>query len=122
MYRPLPPCVTIRNSEIHGMGIFATEMIFSGTDLGIAHVKLPSFPHGYCRTPLGGFYNHSNEPNCILIEGSSIFQHDYLSYWPEPKVEASESYLIVKRLFTVKDIKQGEEITCSYTLYDLEAD
>ena len=104
------------------MGIFATEMIFSGTDLGIAHVKLPSFPHGYCRTPLGGFYNHSNEPNCILIEGSSIFQHDYLSYWPEPKVEASESYLIVKRLFTVKDIKQGEEITCSYTLYDLEAD
>jgi len=25
-------------------------------------------------------------------------------------------------LFTVKDIKQGEEITCSYTLYDLEAD
>jgi SET domain-containing protein len=120
MYKPLPPCLTIKKSEIHGLGVFATSNIYAGCDLGIAHVKLPSFPQGYCRTPLGGFYNHSDEPNCILIEGSSIFQHDYLEYWPEPQAKASSNYLIVKRLFTIQDIKCGHEVTCGYTLYEHE--
>ena len=100
MYTPLPPCLTIKKSDIHGLGIFATSNIYSGCDLGIAHVKLPGFPQGYCRTPLGGFYNHSDEPNCKLID----------SY---------EYNLSVKRLVTIKDIAVGEELTCKYTLYSL---
>ncbi|SVD25497.1 uncharacterized protein METZ01_LOCUS378351 [marine metagenome] len=100
MYRPLPSCLTIKNSEIHGLGVFALESIDQGTDLGIAHVKMVEwlkFPQDFCRTPLGGFYNHSDDPNCKLIDSG-----------------------VAKRLITVKNIKEGEEITCSYTLYNLE--
>ena len=122
MYRPLPPCVTIKKSEIHGMGIFAIETIYPGTDLGIAHIKLDGFPHGYCRTPLGGFYNHSDDPNCRLISGTDIVHHDYMEYWPEPKIKEATFFYLVKRLMVTRNINQGEEITCSYTLYDLEAD
>ena len=113
MYTPLPPCLTIKKSEIHGLGIFATSNIYSGCDLGIAHVKLPGFPQGYCRTPLGGFYNHSDEPNCTLIEGTELYQL-------EPVVKSSTIFLVVKKLFTIQDIKCGHEITCSYSLYQME--
>ena len=113
MYKPLPPCLTIKKSDIHGLGIFATSNISSGCDLGIAHVKLPGFPQGYCRTPLGGFYNHSDEPNCTLIEGTELYQL-------EPVVKSSTIFLIVKKLFTIQDIKCGHEITCSYSLYQME--
>ena len=98
-YRPLPDCLTIKESSIHGLGIFATGSISKGTDLGIAHVEMVEwlkFPQNYCRTPLGGFYNHSDDPNCKLVD--------------------SDCY---KRLVSIKDIKEGEEITCVYTLYDL---
>jgi len=98
-YRPLPDSLTIKKSDIHGLGIFATSSIDKGINLGIAHVKMVewlSFPQNYCRTPLGGFYNHSDNPNCELVD--------------------SDPY---KHLVTIKDIKEGEEITCVYTLYDL---
>jgi len=100
MYRPLPDCLTIKQSLIHGLGLFATEYIPSGFDLGVAHVKVVewlSFPQNHCRTPLGGFYNHSSKPNCKLID-SGLF----------------------KRLVAIKDIKKGEEITCEYTLYEIK--
>ena len=100
MYNPLPDSLTIRRYPIHGLGLFATCDIASGIDLGIAHVHIMDFPQGYCRTPLGGFYNHSDEPNCKLID----------SY---------EYNLSVKRLATIKDIAVGEELTCKYTLYSL---
>ena len=32
MYRPLPPSVTVRQSVIDGLGLFAAEDITSGTD------------------------------------------------------------------------------------------
>ena len=38
MYRPLPNCVTIRESPIEGLGLFATERIPAGTYIGIVHV------------------------------------------------------------------------------------
>ena len=99
-YRPLPECLTIKKSDIHGLGIFATCDIEKDTDLGIAHVEMVewlNFPQGNCRTPLGGFYNHSDPTNCILVD---------CSVW--------------KRLVTIKNIKKGEEITCKYTFYEVE--
>ena len=113
MYTPLPPYLTIKKSEIHGLGVFATANIYTGCDLGIAHVELPGFPQGHCRTPLGGFYNHSDEPNCTLIAGTEL-------YHMQPEVKSSTLFLTVKKLFTLRDIKCGEEITCGYTLYELE--
>ena len=99
-YRPLPDTLTIKESSIHGLGIFALSDVGIGTDLGVAHINIVDFPQGYCRTPLGGFYNHSDEPNCKLID-------DHIGF------------LLVKRLVTIKDIKQGDEITCKYTLYEV---
>ena len=99
MYKPLPPNLTIKQSPIHGLGLFATQDIDEDVDLGIAHVKMVewlSFPQNHCRTPLGAFYNHSDNPNCNL-EGDQI-----------------------KRLITLRQIKSGEEITCKYTLYQLK--
>ena len=66
-YLPLPDCVTIHKSKIHGLGLFATEEIPKGTDLGITHVADDRFKGGLIRLPLGGFINHSNSPNVILV-------------------------------------------------------
>ena len=67
-YTPLPEYLAIGPSDIHGAGIFATEDIPKGIDLGISHVYDPDFQHDYIRTPLGGFMNHSESPNCELID------------------------------------------------------
>ena len=128
MYKPLPNCLTIRESEIHGLGIFATESIDINFDLGIAHVELPNympivprnkyqqyFMQGHCRTPLGGFYNHSEDPNCKLVPSTDLFQFD-------SDAKSSTLFLLVKRLFTLREIEEGEEITCFYTLYKINND
>ena len=71
MYRPLPDFLTIKNSEIEGLGLFATKDIPSGTNLGASHIKLYS---QIIRTPLGAFYNHSTEPNCAKDAQSNAFK------------------------------------------------
>ena len=38
MYRPLPDYVTIRESPIAGLGLFATKKILAGTYIGIVHI------------------------------------------------------------------------------------
>ena len=99
-YNPLPKQVEIRKSPIHGYGLFAKEVIFKGILLGISHIEtdISLFPHGWIRTPLGGFYNHSETPNCMLV-GKRI------------------NGLQVKMLKTRVDIKEGEELTCTYTIW-----
>ena len=62
MYKPLPSNLTIHDSAIHDSGIFAKENIPEQTDLGMTHVELGKL---ILRTPLGGFLNHSDNPNCI---------------------------------------------------------
>ena len=113
-YQPLPSCLTIQKSEIHGLGLFATENIPQGTNLGIAHVLIPhaekTFPQSYCRTPLGGFYNHSDTPNCEI--------KSMIKYFYNP---ASHHRLVttIMELFTIKDIKEGQEVTSKYLLYKI---
>ena len=99
MYQPLPSCLTIKPSPIHGLGLFANQQIPAGHDLGIAHIEMVewmSFPQNHCRTPLGGFYNHSPNPNCQLVSNGNT-----------------------KRLVTTQEIEIDQEITCTYTLYRL---
>ena len=96
-YRPLPNYLHIRRSHIEGHGLFSTKDIADGTELGITHVKDKRFEDGYIRTPLGGFFNHSLEPNCIATP--------------------HEDFIILK---TIKDIKEGEELTADYWLYDFD--
>jgi SET domain-containing protein len=102
MYRPLPKSVTIKNSSIEGLGLFATEFIPSETDLGMTHVYDERFENGYIRLPLGGFFNHSENPNCKVVDES---------------IDNVGNILLHLRLVTIKDIQPGEEITAYYTLY-----
>jgi len=96
-YRPLPNVVTIINSPIDGLGLFATQDIPAGYELGVSHVRDVRFENGYIRTPLGGFYNHSDDPNCEAYK-----DEDFI------------------RLRTIKDVALGEELTGFYWLYDLQ--
>lgn len=97
MYRPLPTSLTIKNSKIEGLGLFSKTKIPKGTLLGLTHVKNDAYEDGYIRTPLGGFFNHSSNPNCEIITIDS-------NLW----------------LKTIKDVAKGEEITAFYTLYNPE--
>ena len=97
IYKPLPDECTIKESGIHGLGLFATTNIDKNHDFGITHIKHPDFMHGYIRTPLGGFFNHSVVPNCKVYKDG-----DYL------------------RLISIMKISAGTEITAKYTLYDPE--
>ncbi len=68
MYSPLPEALTIKESDIHGLGLFAIDNISKSTILGMTHFKHIDYKDGWLRTPLGGFYNHSNTPNCELVD------------------------------------------------------
>ncbi len=93
-YRPLPDGLTIQKSEIDNLGLFATKELKSSVNIGVTHI-IDAQTNDLIRTPLGGFINHSEEPNARLLH------------------LARNSYLVLDR-----DIKAGEEITLKYTMYD----
>ena len=64
MYKPLPDSLTIKTSKVNGLGLFAKEGIAQGTNLGMSHLKISDT---ILRTPLGGFINHSNDPNLVKV-------------------------------------------------------
>jgi len=118
MYKALHSDVTIKKSNIHGLGIFALKSIPKDIVLGVSHVKdndnTGRYLQGYIRTPLGGFINHSKEPNCIKVKPRlKLFPR----HWPILK-EGEEALSIAIR--TKRDIKEGEELTVFYTLYKVD--
>ena len=93
MYQPLPREVQIKMSKIHGEGLFAKEDIDDNTKIGLGWLIVgPEL----IRTPLGGFINHSDEPNTIKIKKDNKYY-----------------------LYSIRDIKKGEEITLKYTFYSV---
>ena len=100
MYQPLPEHLTIAPSSIHKLGLFTEEAIDQGTNLGMSHLK---FDGEIIRTPLGGFINHSDEPNCVRAK---------LRYTNQAKFDYIKWNLIV-----IRDIKKGEELTVTYKFY-----
>lgn len=111
-YRPLPSCLTIKESKIDGLGVFAVEDISKDTDLGVTHLYDFSFKDGFIRTPLGGFINHSEEPNCMMVHVED-YKGLVLPYHNIQPKKATD-----RKLVTIRDIKKGEELTVSYTIYD----
>jgi len=101
-YKPLPKSVAVRVSPIHGYGLFAIDDIPYGTDLGVSHVFAAGFKDNYIRTPLGGFINHRDTPNCYKVKS-----HE----------DSALTYYILQ---TIKDIKKGEELTVAYTIYSVK--
>ena len=134
MYRPLPDGLTIKNSPIEGLGLFATKDIKKNTFIGVTHVRDEQFENKYIRTPLGGFYNHSNDPTVIrmvsdvlpkmkfgdlvdpevnskkLKDGKNDRENMY--YNLHEKSDAKYMFMV-----SIKDIKSGEELTANYNLY-----
>ena len=95
-YKPLPYQLIIADSAISGQGVFTTRRLVQGTLLGISHYRIDG---EYIRTPLGGFINHSDEPNC---QRSQIRVKPGYDKWS---------------LMTLEDIEEGEELTLKYKLY-----
>ena len=60
-YNPLPSGLTVADSGIAGQGVFTTRRLVTGTELGESHYRIDN---QMIRTPLGGFINHADEPNC----------------------------------------------------------
>ena len=134
MYRPLPDGLTIKNSPIEGLGLFTNIEIKKNTFIGITHIRDEQFENKYIRTPLGGFYNHSNEPTIIrmvtdvlpkLKFGDQIdlnatvkkFEDgdttgENLFYNLHEKSDAKYFFMVA-----TKDIKADEELTANYNLY-----
>lgn len=96
-YRPLPDGLYVGMSVIEGNGLFTNKELKEGEEMGITHIRYNSddFHSNYIRTPLGGFMNNTETPNCVLYECGA--------------------YLKLK---VDKDIKVGEELTLTYSLYD----
>jgi hypothetical protein len=104
-WRPLPNFLTIKESTIEGLGLFATEDIKEGCDLGMTHVYDSRFQDNYLRLPLGAFVNHHEIPNCKAV----FFEED---------VEIGKVKHI--RIVALKDIAKGTEITVKYVINKLE--
>jgi len=104
-FKALPDNIEIKDSSIHGQGLFAKEDIPSNTDVGESHLFLMQDWDGetwgrkeWMRTALGAFLNHSEDPNCTV-------SLDYA----------------VGKLITTKSISAGTELTITYTSEAMEA-
>ena len=98
-YRPLPDGLTIKNSPIEGLGLFSTIDIKKNSFIGITHIRDEQFENKYIRTPLGGFFNHSEQPNV--------------------KAEPQGDFI---RLIVIRDIRAGEELFANYWLYKIKSE
>ena len=95
-YNPLPSGIVVADSQISGQGLFTTRKLVMGTLLGISHYRIDG---EYIRTPLGGFINHADEPNC---ERSQVRIRPGFDKW---------------NIMVIEDIEEGEELTLKYKLY-----
>ena len=134
MYRPLPDGLTIKNSPIEGLGLFTSVDIKKNTFIGVTHIRDEQFENKYIRTPLGGFYNHSDDPTVIrmvtdvlpkLKFGDKVdinaevkkfdnggSKGENLFYSLHEKSDAKYFFMVA-----LKDIKAGSELTANYNLY-----
>jgi len=134
MYKPLPKQLTIKKSPIEGLGLYAEEDIKINSFIGVTHVRDEQFENKYIRTPVGGFYNHSNDPNVIRMVSDSLPKLKFGDL-VNPKINTREEedkktdlkdtfYHLQEKsdakymfLISIKNIKTGEEITANYNLY-----
>ena len=96
-YNPLPAGLKVEDSRIAGQGLFTTRRLVMGTLLGISHYRIDG---EYIRTPLGGFINHAETPNC---ERSQVRIRPGFDKWS---------------ITVIEDIDEGCELTLKYKLYE----
>ena len=134
MYRPLPDGLTIKNSPIEGLGLFSNIDIKVNSFIGVTHIRDEQFENKYIRTPIGGFYNHSNDPTVIRMVSDVLPKlkfgdfvdtdintkklkdgkndRENMFYNLNEKSDAKYMFLV-----SIRDIKAGEELTANYNLY-----
>ena len=134
MYRPLPDGLTIKNSPIEGLGLFTNVDIKKNTFIGVTHIRDEQFDNKYIRTPLGGFYNHSNDPTVMRMVSDVLPKlkfgelidprantkklkdckndRENMFYNLNEKSDAKYMFMV-----SIQDIKPGEELTANYNLY-----
>ena len=130
MYRPLPESLTIKKSPIEGLGLYVTKDIKCNIFIGLTHILDERFENNYLRTPLGGFYNHSDFPNVQRMVTNVLPTSKFGDSTPNPdeksevkNIEASREHLypnVYARfmyLVSIKDIKVEEELAANYNLY-----
>ena len=103
-YKPLPDNLTIKESPIHGLGVFSTKDIILNTIIGCySHMIIdePNTSKELQRLNFGGFINHSGNANCKLQLCMEYVNNN-----------RKRSYY---KLETLKDINADEEITLDYT-------
>tara|TARA_Y100001937_G_scaffold58246_1_gene79814 strand:- start:826 stop:1113 length:288 start_codon:yes stop_codon:yes gene_type:complete len=90
-YQALPDGLFIQNSSVAGQGVFTKVKLMSGMELGMSHLLIDDEIY---RSPIGGFINHSEKPNC-------------------------EKYLVGNKYYirTISDIEPLEELFLKYTFY-----
>ena len=93
-YQALPEGLFVSNSPVAGQGLFSKKDLPIGTNLGLSHIIIND---EIIRTPLGGFINHSDSPNCEKYE-----------------FETGRYFLQV-----IKPIGPMEELTLKYTFYSV---
>ena len=92
-YKALIDILNIKDSNVAGQGLYAKVDIPKDTILGVSHVIMDDEIH---RTPLGGFINHSDKPNCIkYLEGNKYY------------------------IKTTKKIRLGNELFLKYSFYEV---
>ena len=90
-YQALPKELHVKDSPIAGQGIFAKEDIDAMMYIGVSHIIIDDI---IWRTPIGGFINHSDDPNCIKWCVDNIYN-----------------------MKTIREIKNGEELVLKDTFY-----
>ena len=101
-YRPLPSSVTVKRSGVDGLGLFANEYIEPETYLGITHIFL--YMEGeWIRTPLGGFINHSLDPNCSITHKDNEYGRSKRMLYTEEGIAPGEELLVYYSLDEYKD-------------------
>lgn len=123
-YRPLKDVFTVKKSPIEGKGLFSIDCISPHPDNPISCYtgygyecitgncepvggEVNEFITHYLvgdnliRTPIGGFINHSDDPNCTLIRVENEYSpYDAIFY-----------------LRPLRAIEQDEEITLNYNVH-----
>jgi hypothetical protein len=109
-YKPLPDGLYIGMSSIEGQGLYTDRALTKGCQLGESHYRIATndVPSKnteenksiLIRTPLGGFINHSEKPNC---HRSQVRLKPGFDKWI---------------ITVVEDVNPGDELTLKYTMYD----
>ena len=114
--------------------MFTNVDIKKNTFIGVTHIRDEQFENKYIRTPLGGFYNHSDDPTVVRMVTDSLPKLKFgdvldvdatTKKFPGNDNDGENVFFNLQEkpdakyffMVAVKDIKAGSELTANYNLY-----